>query len=152
MNWWAVVVVVGIVATIVTGVKLGWIDLSNKANRGSSSMSGAIGGSFDEIFAPTRHEAQQELDRQSFLPAPAPLPGDGGDAGAWDSGKITIDVGSAGRGQRAEGRAPSEEGRATRRTTASPSTSCGTPAGMFRPDATSASFVLKTSGVSTSSR
>ncbi|WP_258045891.1 hypothetical protein [Leifsonia shinshuensis] len=119
VNWWAVIVVGVIVVAIVTGVRLGWIDLSNKATRGSGSMSGAIGGSFDEIFAPTRHEAQQELDRQSFLPAPAPLPGDGGDAGVLDAGKITIDVGAAGRGQRAEGRAPSEEGRATTRTTAS---------------------------------
>ncbi|MGH1524583.1 hypothetical protein ACRAWC_11285 [Leifsonia sp. L25] len=119
MNWWAVIVLGVLVVAIVTGVKLGWIDLSNKATRGSGSMSGAVGGSFDEIFAPTRHEAQQELDRQSFLPAPAPLPGDGGEAGALDGGKITIDVGAAGRGQRAEGRAPSEEGRATTRTTAS---------------------------------
>ena len=77
MNWWAVVIVGVIVVAIVIGVRLGWIDLSNKANRGSGTMSGAIGGSFDEVFAPTRHEAQQELDRQSFLPAPAPLPGDG---------------------------------------------------------------------------
>ncbi|MEY9951916.1 hypothetical protein [Leifsonia sp. EB34] len=119
VNWWAVIVVGVILVTIVTGVKLGWIDLSNKAARGSGSMSGAVGGSFDEIFAPTRHEAQQELDRQSFLPAPAPLPGDGGAADVLDGGKVTIDVGAAGRGQRAEGRAPSEEGRATTRTTAS---------------------------------
>lgn len=101
-----------LVVVVIVAVKLGWIDLSNKAHRGSGTMSGAIGGSFDEIFAPTRHEAQQELDRQSFLPAPAPLPGDG-DKGAWDGGKITIDVGRAGRGQRAEGRAPSEDGRAS---------------------------------------
>ena len=112
VNWWAVVVVGVIVAAIVTGVRLGWIDLSNKANRGSGSMSGAIGGSIDEIFAPTRHEAQQEMDRQSLLPAPAPLPGDRGDDG-WQGGKITIDLGGAGQGQRAEGRAPSEDGRAT---------------------------------------
>jgi hypothetical protein len=119
VNWWAVVIVGVIVVAIVIGMRLGWIDLSNKANRGSGTMSGAVGGSFDEIFAPTRHEAQQELDRQSFLPAPAPLPGDG-DKGVWDTaGKITIDVGSAGRGQRAEGRAPSEEGRATTRKAAS---------------------------------
>lgn len=114
MNWWVVVVVGVLVAAIVTGVRLGWIDLSNKAQRGSGTMSGALGGSFDEVFAPTRHEAQQELDRQSFLPAPAPLPGDG-DKGAWDGGKITIDLGTAGRGQRSEGRAPSGEGRATSR-------------------------------------
>ncbi|MDN4613743.1 hypothetical protein P5G50_04685 [Leifsonia sp. F6_8S_P_1B] len=112
MNWWVVGAVVVIVALIVVAVRLGWIDLSNKARRGSGTMSGAIGGSFDEVFAPTRHEAQQELDRQTLLPAPAPLPGDRGDGG-WEGGRITIDVGSAGRGQRAEGRAPSEEGRAT---------------------------------------
>ncbi|ERK66520.1 MULTISPECIES: hypothetical protein [Leifsonia] len=112
MNWWVVGVVVALVAVIVVAVKLGWIDLSNKAQRGSGTMSGAIGGSFDEIFAPTRHEAQQELDRQSFLPAPAPLPGDG-EKGVWEGGKITIDVGSQGNGQRAEGRAVDDDGRAT---------------------------------------
>jgi hypothetical protein len=118
VNWWVVLVVCVLVAAIAIGAKLGWIDFSNKATRGSGTVSGAIGGSFDEIFAPTRHEAQQELDRQSFLPAPAPLPGDGG-PGVWEAGKITIDVGPAGRGQRAEGRAPSEEGRATTRTSSS---------------------------------
>ncbi|MDR6972526.1 hypothetical protein [Leifsonia shinshuensis] len=112
MNWWVVGIVVAFIAAIVVAVKLGWIDLSNKAQRGSGTMSGAIGGSFDEIFAPARHEAQQELDRQSLLPAPAPLPGDRGDTG-WEGGKITLDLGTAGNGQRAEGRAPSEDGRAT---------------------------------------
>lgn len=112
MNWWVVGVVVALVLVIVVAVRLGWIDLSNKAQRGSGTMSGAIGGSFDEVFAPTRHEAQQELDRQSFLPAPAPLPGDG-DKGVWEGGKITIDVGPQGQGQRAEGRAVDDDGRAT---------------------------------------
>ncbi|MGO4594688.1 hypothetical protein AB4Z18_12795 [Leifsonia sp. 2TAF2] len=112
MNWWVVGIVAAFVALIVVAVKLGWIDLSNKAQRGSGTMSGAIGGSFDEVFAPTRHEAQQELDRQSFLPAPAPLPGDAGDTG-WEGGKIVLDLGSAGNGQRAEGREPSDDGRAS---------------------------------------
>ncbi|MFP3467394.1 hypothetical protein [Leifsonia sp. SIMBA_070] len=112
MNWWAVGIVVAFVALIVVAVKLGWIDLSNKAQRGSGTMSGAIGGSFDEIFAPARHEAQQEMDRQTLLPAPAPLPGDGGETG-WHGGKITLDLGTAGNGQRAEGREPTEDGRAT---------------------------------------
>ena len=112
VNWWVLCFVLALATVIAVGVKLGWIDLSNKTHRGSNGMTGAIGGSFDEIFAPTRHEAQQELDRQAFLPAPAPLPGDG-EHGVWEGGKITIDVGSDGRGQRAAGRAPGEAGRAT---------------------------------------
>ncbi|MDN4598220.1 hypothetical protein [Leifsonia virtsii] len=112
MNWWVVGIVAAFIAAIVVAVKLGWIDLSNKAQRGSGTMSGAIGGSFDEIFAPARHEAQQEMDRQSLLPAPAPLPGDRGDEG-WQGGKITLDLGGEGNGRRVEGRAPSEDGRAT---------------------------------------
>jgi hypothetical protein len=104
--------IVVLVVVIVVATRLGWIDFSNKAGRGSGTITGAIGGSFDEVFAPTRHEAQQELDRQTMLPAPVPLPGDRGDGG-WEGGRITIDVGAAGRGQRAEGRAPTEEGRAT---------------------------------------
>lgn len=31
----------------------------------------------DEVFAPTRHEAAQERARETVLPAPAPIPGDG---------------------------------------------------------------------------
>ncbi|MGH1549887.1 hypothetical protein ACRAWB_12215 [Leifsonia poae] len=112
MNWWVVGIIVAFVAVIVVAVKLGWIDLSNKARRGSGTMSGAIGGSFDEIFAPARHEAQQEMDRQTLLPAPAPLPGDRGEDG-WQGGKITIDLGRAGQGQRVEGRDPSDDGRAS---------------------------------------
>jgi hypothetical protein len=112
VNWWVVGIVVAFVAVIVVAAKLGWIDLSNKSQRGSGTMSGAVGGSFDEIFAPTRHEAQQELDRQTLLPAPAPLPGDRGDGG-WEGGKITLDLGGAGDGRRVEGREPREDGRAT---------------------------------------
>ena len=112
VNWWVVGIVAAFVALIAVAVKLGWIDLSNKAQRGSGTMSGALGGSFDEVFAPARHEAQQEMDRQSLLPAPAPLPGDRGDGG-WEGGKITLDLGGAGQGQRVAGREPSEDGRAT---------------------------------------
>jgi hypothetical protein len=112
VNWWVVGIVALFVVAIAVAVKLGWIDLSNKSQRGSGSMTGALGGPLDEVFAPARHEAQQELDRQTLLPAPAPLPGDRGDAG-WEGGKITLDLGSAGNGQRAEGRDPSEDGRAS---------------------------------------
>lgn len=44
----------------------------------------------DEVFHPTRHEAQLELDRQTMLPAPAPLAGDG-DKGVYD-GIVHIDL------------------------------------------------------------
>ncbi|ODA89891.1 hypothetical protein ATY41_11955 [Leifsonia xyli subsp. xyli] len=101
-----------IVAAIVVAVKLGFIDLSDKSRRGSGTISGAVGGSFDEIFAPARHEAQQELDRHSLLPAPAPLAGGEGGTGLWEGGKIRLDLGAAGRGQRAEGRTPGDSGRA----------------------------------------
>lgn len=95
-------IVAAIGGAIVLAVKLGWIDLSDKSQRGSGSVGGAIGGSFDEVFAPARHEAQQELDRQSLLPAPAPVPGDG-EKGVWEGGTIRIDVVSASSSQSAEG-------------------------------------------------
>ena len=51
----------------------GWIDLSGGGvRRGGGVSLGAV----DEVFAPTRHEALQELERQTELVAPAPVPGD----------------------------------------------------------------------------
>jgi hypothetical protein len=44
----------------------------------------------DEVFNPQRHEAQIELDRQTILPAPAPLAGDG-DKGIYD-GVVRINL------------------------------------------------------------
>ncbi|WP_423919887.1 hypothetical protein ACPEEZ_13170 [Frigoribacterium sp. 2-23] len=70
---WGIIVVGGIGA-LWLAQRIGLIDLSDKSRRGGSSSAMGIG---DEIFAPTRHEAQIELDRQTVLPAPAPLPGDG---------------------------------------------------------------------------
>ncbi len=49
-------------------------------------------GPIDEIFNPTRYEAQLELDRQTVLPAPAPVPGDPGAEEQIYSGKVTIDL------------------------------------------------------------
>jgi hypothetical protein len=89
MNWWfllgvAVFVLLGYVAN-----RLGWIDLSNKNRRpGGGSGILSIG---DEVFAPSRHEAAVELDRQAVLPAPAPVAGDPGDK-VYD-GRITIELG-----------------------------------------------------------
>jgi hypothetical protein len=54
----------------------GWIDLSNKSTSGGGSGSG-LAGIGDEVFHPTRYETQLELDRQTMLPAPAPVAGDG---------------------------------------------------------------------------
>jgi hypothetical protein len=77
-----VLIAVGFVAQ-----HFGWIDLSNKSK---TSGSGGIAGIGDEVFHPTRHEAQIEMDRQTVLPAPAPLPGDG-DKGIYD-GQVRIDL------------------------------------------------------------
>jgi hypothetical protein len=86
-------VVVVLVGLGILAQRMGWIDLSNKQR--SSGTHGGVMGIGDEVFHPTRHEAQVELDRQTMLPAPAPLPGDG-DLGIED-GKIRIDLTKQGR-------------------------------------------------------
>ena len=67
----------------------GWIDLSNKSARSGGGGSG-LAGIGDEVFNPTRYEAQLEQDRQTMLPAPAPVPGDG-DKDVY-KGSVRIDV------------------------------------------------------------
>lgn len=86
-------VVVALIGLGIVAQRRGWIDLSNKSR--TSGTHGSVMGIGDEVFHPTRHEAQVELDRQTMLPAPAPLPGDG-DYGIED-GKIRIDLSKSGR-------------------------------------------------------
>lgn len=87
--WIAIVIAVAGVIALVVAQRLGWIDLSNKAR---TSGSHGIVGVVDEVFAPTRHEAQLELDRQTRLPAPAPIPGDGPGGGDIYRGTVRIDL------------------------------------------------------------
>lgn len=93
---WIIVVGAAVVLSMIAH-SLGWIDLSDKSRRrrGGSSGSGMFGIG-DEVFNPTKHEAQVELDRQTILPAPAPLPGDSdkgvADTGPGYSGRLRIDV------------------------------------------------------------
>jgi hypothetical protein len=89
VNGWIVfgVVVLACIA-IVIAQRLGWIDLSNKNE--TNGPRGGVMGIGDEVFNPTRNEAQIELDRQTVLPAPAPLAGDG-DLGIY-GGKVEIDL------------------------------------------------------------
>lgn len=90
----AIVIAMIVVAAVAN--HFGWIDLSNK--NGSSGHSGGAMGIGDEVFNPSRYEAQIELDRQTTLPAPAPVPGDG-DKGISDNepgqyhGRMHIDLG-----------------------------------------------------------
>jgi hypothetical protein len=72
--WIVILIIVAIAALFWAAQHFGWIDLSNKSR--TSGGGGGIAGIGDEVFNPTRHEAQIELDRQTILPAPAPLPGD----------------------------------------------------------------------------
>ena len=75
MEWWIWLVIAGAVIGIGwLAQRAGFIDLSDKTKRGSGGGVMMIG---DEVFAPRKHEAAVELDRQSRLPAPAPSPGDG---------------------------------------------------------------------------
>ncbi|WP_349898954.1 hypothetical protein [Parafrigoribacterium soli] len=91
MNWWVFGgVVVGIPALFFVLQKLRLIDLSGATGKKSSAHGGGLMGIGDEVFAPARHEAALELDRQTRMPAPAPLAGDG-DKGIFN-GKVTIDV------------------------------------------------------------
>ena len=91
MNWWIFAgVVVGIVLLVCTLQYFQLIDLTNGRLSGRSGRGGGLMGIGDEVFAPTRYEAAIELDRQTVLPAPAPLAGDG-DKGIFN-GKVVIDV------------------------------------------------------------
>jgi hypothetical protein len=93
VNWW---VVAAIVVIVVVGLaianRVGWIDLSDKSRRkGSGSIGSGILSVGDEIFAPTRHEANVQQDRETQLPAPAPVAGDG-DKGIFHDGPVRIKV------------------------------------------------------------
>lgn len=96
-EWGWLLIAGGVVALAVLAHRFGWIDLSDKSRCGGSGP--GVLGIGDEVFHPTRHEAQVELDRQTVLPAPAPLPGDGdkgiGDAPAASTGytgRLRIEV------------------------------------------------------------
>jgi len=68
---------------------MGWIDLSNKSQR-SGGGGGGLLGIGDQVFHPARYESQLELDRQTMLPAPAPVPGD--DVKDVYQGSVRIDL------------------------------------------------------------
>ena len=88
MNGWLLIACIGgVVLVCYLAGHFGWVDLSNKSRSGGGSGLIGIG---DEAFNPTRHEAQIELDRQTVLPAPAPLPGDP-DFGIY-GGDVRIDL------------------------------------------------------------
>jgi hypothetical protein len=87
MLWWVIAGVVLVVAAVIVAARLGLVDFSNKTR---SSTAGGVMGIGDEVFNPQRHEAQIELDRQTILPAPAPLAGDG-DKGIYN-GTVRINL------------------------------------------------------------
>jgi hypothetical protein len=89
MTEWIVpaLIVVAIVLAVIAQ-KRGWVDFSDKHKTTGGGGGGM--GALDEAFNPTRHEAQIELDRQTILPAPAPIAGDG-DKGIFN-GKVRIDL------------------------------------------------------------
>ncbi|MCU1558015.1 MAG: hypothetical protein JWN09_2010 [Microbacteriaceae bacterium] len=96
MNWWIFGgVVLGIVVLGFLAQRFRFIDLSGKDTRRNSGNGSGLMGIGDEVFAPSRHEAAVEMDRQTILPAPAPLAGDG-DKGIYN-GQVTIDLSRPGR-------------------------------------------------------
>ncbi|MBG6055262.1 hypothetical protein IWX81_001673 [Salinibacterium sp. CAN_S4] len=98
--WIVILVIVGVGVAFYLAQHFGLIDLTDKSKSSGRGGGGGIGGIGDEVFHPTRHEAQVEMDRQSILPAPAPLPGDG-DFGIYD-GKLKIDLTQRGKHYKAD--------------------------------------------------
>ncbi|MCU1586120.1 MAG: hypothetical protein QOI70_613 [Microbacteriaceae bacterium] len=96
MNWWIFGgVVVGVVVLGFLAQRFGMIDLVGKSNARSAGNGASLIGIGDEVFAPSRHEAAIEMDRQTILPAPAPLAGDplkaAEQAGVYN-GRVTIEL------------------------------------------------------------
>ena len=89
MGWLVpVCIVLGIAVLTFIGNRLGVIRLTEPEQKRRGGIGGGLTGIGDEVFAPTRHEAAMELDRQTVLPAPAPVAGDG-DYGVY-GGKVSI--------------------------------------------------------------
>lgn len=78
----------GVVVFAVVAQLKGWIDLGSR--RGRTASGANLVGPIDEVFAPSRQEAQAAWEAQTELPAPAPLPGDG-DKDVY-KGNVRIDV------------------------------------------------------------
>ncbi|MGV8894842.1 MAG: hypothetical protein ACOH10_07175 [Rhodoglobus sp.] len=101
--WIVVLIIVGVGVVFYIAQHVGLIDLTDKS-KSSGGSGGGIAGIGDEVFNPTRHEAQIEMDRQSILPAPAPLPGDG-DFGIYD-GQLKIDLSQRGKHHKGDDESP----------------------------------------------
>ena len=86
--WIWLIIAVGVGALFYVAQHFGWIDLSNKSK--AAGPKGGVLGVGDEVFNASKYEAQIELDRQTVLPAPAPVAGDG-DKGIYE-GKVRIDL------------------------------------------------------------
>ncbi len=96
VNWWIFGgVAAGIIVLGYLAQRFRWIDLAGTSSRKSAGNGAGLIGIGDEVFAPSRHEAAIELDRQTILPAPAPVAGDRSrataQAGVYD-GRVTIDL------------------------------------------------------------
>jgi hypothetical protein len=83
-----------VVVLVVLGVlaqRMGWIDLSSKNAGKGRAMGGAGMMAVDEVFHPAAYQAHLEQDRQTSMPAPAPVAGDG-DRDVY-KGSVRIDLG-----------------------------------------------------------
>jgi hypothetical protein len=84
-------VLVVLAALGVVAQRKGWIDLSAKNGTSAGrSMGGAGMMAVDEVFHPAAYQAHLEQDRQTSMPAPAPVAGDG-DRDVY-KGNVRIDL------------------------------------------------------------
>ncbi len=83
-------IVVVLIGLVVIAQLKGWVVLVNMGARGGGCCVG-IAGSGDEGGHPARNEARLEQDRQTLLPAPAPIAGE--DDQDISKGHVRIDIG-----------------------------------------------------------
>ncbi len=83
-------ILLGVAVAAIVALSIAATGAAKRAGRGSGSVGAGMMGAVDEVFAPNRYEAMLEQERQTTLPAPAPLAGDD-DKGIVD-GRIHIRV------------------------------------------------------------
>ena len=83
-------IVLGVAVAAIVALSIAASGAAKRASRGSGSVGAGMMGAVDEVFAPNRYESMLEQERQTSLPAAAPVAEDD-DKGIYE-GRISIRV------------------------------------------------------------